>query len=117
MLVLAGEEIDLEAEPEEGKASEMAAAVDAATDSRKKALVKEKAADEAERKLRKVEAAASSEKDPKDLKELEAQADTTSRQAQQAARKAAKALAKAEEAAREAEASGAQLPDANKKTS
>jgi Solute carrier family 12 len=100
VLVLAGEDIDLEAEPEEGKASEMAAAVDAATDSRKKALLKEKAADKAEKKLRKVEAAASSEKDPKDLKELEAEADAAAKQAQQAARKAAKAAAKAEDAAR-----------------
>ena len=116
VLVLAGEDIDLEAEPEQGKALEMAAAVDAATDSRKKALVKEKAADEADKKLRKVEAAASSEKDPEDLKELKAEADTAARQAQQAARKAAKAAAKAEDAAREAEASGTQLPDTDKKS-
>jgi hypothetical protein len=121
VLVLAGEDIDLDAEPEQGKASEMAAAVDAATDSRKKALEKEKAAEKAaevaDKKLRKVEAAASSEKDPKDLKALEAEADAAEKQAQQAARKAAKAAAKAEDAAREAEASGAQLPDTEKDSS
>jgi hypothetical protein len=121
VLVLAGEDIDLEAEPEEGKASEIAAAVDAATDSRKKAVEKEKAAEkaaaEAEKKLRKVEAAASSEKDPEDLKELKSEADTAARQAQQAARKAVKAAVKAEDAAREAKASGAQLPDTEKDSS
>ena len=121
VLVLAGEDIDLEAEPEEGKASEIAAAVDAATDSRKKAVEKEKAAEkaavEADKKLRKVDAAASSEKDPEDLKELKSEADTAARQAQQAARKAAKAAVKAEDAAREAKASGAQLPDAKKDSS
>jgi amino acid transporter len=121
VLVLAGEDIDLDAEPEQGKASEMAAAVDAATDSRKKALEKEKAAEKAaevaDKKLRKVEAAESSEKDPKDLKGLKAEADAAEKQAQQAARKAAKAVAKAEDAAREAEASGAQLPDTEKDSS
>jgi hypothetical protein len=121
VLVLAGEDIDLDAEPEQGKASEMAAAVDAATDSRKKALEKEKvaekAADEADKKLRKAEAAASTGKDPKDLQELKTDADAAARQAQQAARKAAKAAVKAEDAAREAKASGAQLPDADKKPS
>ena len=80
VLVLAGEDIDLDAEPEQGKASEMAAAVDAATDSRKKALEKEKAAekaaDVADKKLRKVEAADSSEKDRKDLKGLKTEAET-----------------------------------------
>jgi len=121
VLVLAGEDIDLDAEPEQGKASEMAAAVDAATDSRKKALEKEKAAekaaDVADKKLRKVEAAENSEKDPEDLKGLKAEADAAEKQAQQAARKAAKAVAKAEDAAREAEASGAQLPDTEKNSS
>ena len=121
VLVLAGEDIDLDAEPEQGKASEMAAAVDAATDSRKKALDKEKAAekaaDDADKKLRKVEAAVNSEKDLKHLKGLKAEADAAEKQAQQAARKAAKAAAKAEDAAREAEASGAQLPDTAKDSS
>ena len=118
VLVLAGEDIDLEAEPEEGKASEMAAAADAAADSRKKALEKEKAAEkafgEADKKLRKVEAAARSEKDPEDLKKLKAEADAAAKLADQAARKAAKAAANAQDAAREAEAAGAQLPDAEK---
>ena len=118
VLVLAGEDIDLDAEPEQGKASEMAAAVDAAADSRKKALVKEKAAeqaaDEADKKIRKVEAAEKFDKDLKDLEALKAEADAAAKQAQKAARKAAKAAAKAEDAAREAEASGAQLPDAGK---
>ena len=118
VLVLAGEDIDLEAGPEQGKASEMAAAADAATDSRKEALeeekASEKASDEADKKLRKVEAAERSEADPEKLKKLKAEADAAEKQAHQAARKTAKAAAKAEDAAREAEASGARLPDTKK---
>jgi len=70
VLVLAGDNIDLDAEPEQGKASEMAASVDDATDSRKKALEKEKAAAAADKKYREVEAAVNSEKDTKHIKEL-----------------------------------------------
>jgi amino acid transporter len=121
VLALAGEDIDLEAEPEEGKASEIAAALDAATDSRKKALEKErvaeKAADEADKKLQKVEEAEHSARDPEDLKELKAEAEIAAKQAEMAARKAAKASVKAEDAAKKAEAAGAQLPDADKSPS
>ena len=42
LLVMAAEDIDLDAEPEEGTASEMAAAMDAASDNEKKALAAEK---------------------------------------------------------------------------
>ena len=87
VLVLAGEDIDLDAEPEQGKASEMAASVDAATDSRKNALEKEKAAAATDKKYREVEAAVNSEKDPKHLKGLKTEADTAEKQAQQAARR------------------------------
>ena len=115
VLTLAGEDIDLDAEPEQGKASEMATAADAATDSRKNALEKEKIAekalDEADRKLRKMDAAAMTETDPEDLKALKAEADAAEKHAHQAAREKVKAAAKAEDAAREAEASDAQLPD------
>ncbi len=121
VLGLAGEDIDLEAEPEQGKASEMAAATDAAIDSRKMALENEKAAekasDKADKKLRKVEEAASSETDPEELKELKAEANAAGKQAHEAARKAAKAAAKAADAAREAKASGAPLPDTKKNSS
>ena len=121
VLVLAGEDIDLDAEPEQGKASEMAAVVDAATDLRKEALEKEKvaekASEEAEKILRKVETAARSKTDAENLVKLKAEADAATKQAHEAAQKAAKAEAKAEDAAREAEASGAQLPDAEKKSS
>jgi len=121
VLALAGEDIDLDAEPEQGKASEMAAAADAAIDSRKIALEDEKAAekasDEAGKKLRKMEEAASSETDPENLKELKAEADAAGRQSLQATKKAAETSARAEDAAREAEVSGAHFPDSKENTS
>ena len=46
-LLLAAEDIDLDAEPEEGKAAEIAAVTDALGDARKQALKKEEAADKA----------------------------------------------------------------------
>ena len=121
VLVLAGEDIDLDAEPEQGVASDMAAAADVATDSRKTALEDEKAAekasDEANKKLLKMEEAAISETDPEKLKEFKSEADAAGKQAREASRKATETLAKAEDAAREAEASGAQLSDTKKDSS
>ncbi len=109
------DDIQIDAEPE---VVIQPSAADAATDSRKMALkngkAAEKASDKADKKLRKVEEAASSKTDPEELKELKAEADAAEKQAHEAARKAAKAAAKAEDAAKKAEASGAPLPDTQK---
>jgi amino acid transporter len=108
-MVLAAEDIELDAEPEEGRAAEMAAAFDALEDAKKSA---EKAAKEA------AEAAETAEKAKEKLKDLSLEANDedktrlekeiqeTEKQATKAARKAAKAAAKAQLAAEEAEASG-----------
>jgi len=112
-LVLAAEDIDLEAEPEEGKAGEQAAALDVLVDAEKKARRAQeeavKAAEEAEKKLQSMESditwGAYEDLKSKFKEILEARD-----QAEKAARRAAKARAKAEDAAREAEALGAK-PD------
>jgi hypothetical protein len=66
-LVLAAEDIDLDAEPEEGKQAEVAAALDALADTEEKARKAEKAATEvteqAEKKLSVLEDAVSSGSD------------------------------------------------------
>jgi amino acid transporter len=119
-MVLAAEDVDLDAEPEEGKAGEMAETLDALEDAQKKARAAEKDAAEA------VEAAKNAQKkvaeittntegideDPK--AEAEQAAEETEKQAAKMTRRAAKAAAKAESAAREAEASGV-LPEETEK--
>jgi hypothetical protein len=116
-LVLAAEDIDLDAEPEEGKVGELAAALDVFADAEKKAREAEKAAttalEEAEKKLKEMDeriAAGGDESLKKDVKAaLEARDKAT-----EAARRAAKASIKAEEAARVAEKLGAKPPDEKK---
>jgi hypothetical protein len=112
-MVLAAEDGELDTEPEEGKAGEMAETLDALEDARKlaKAAAKEaaeaaKAAEKAKEEVEDITA------DPIGVDEetkLEAEktAEETEKQATKMTRKAAKAAAKAEIAAREAEASGA----------
>ena len=118
-MVLAAEDIELDAEPEEGQAAEMAAVLDAVEDTQKSA---EKAAREA------ADAAENAERAKEKLKELksdvseedksriEKEAQETEKQAEKAARKAAKAAAKAQIATEEAEAQGA-LPGDDKEDS
>ncbi len=112
-LVLAAEDIDLDAEPEEGKAGELAAALDILADAKKKAQDAEKAAstvaEEAEARLRDLESAIASGADEDLMSKVKATLDVKE-EASKAARRAAKARAKAEDAAREAELLGAK-PD------
>jgi len=112
-LVLAAEDIDLEAEPEDGKAGELAAAMDALADAEKRAQkAKEeamKAAEEAEEKIKELDSAVASGADEKLMPKVK-ETIKTKEEAEKAARRAAKALAKAEDAAKEAEALGA-IPD------
>jgi amino acid transporter len=109
-LVLAAEDIDLDAEPDEGKAGEVAAALDAFADREKRALQVEKeaaeAAEEAERRLREIRAVAAAGGSDEEISKIEVAALEARERATTAARRAAKAMAKLEEAARELEALG-----------
>jgi amino acid transporter len=116
-MVLAAEDVELDAEPEQGKAGEMAETLDALKAARKLARAAEKeaaeAAEAAEKARKKVEYIAA---DPEGVdEETKTKTEKTAKEAQKQAtkmtRKAAKAAAMAEIAAREAEASGALQED------
>jgi amino acid transporter len=113
--VLAAEDIELDAQPEEGKAGEVAAALDAVTDARKKAEEADKAAakaaEEAREKIEALKAAKAAAADEKIIMEMDAAAREAKDLARKAARRGAKARAKAEDAGREAEALGVNLAD------
>ncbi|HIJ57129.1 MAG TPA: hypothetical protein HPQ03_13550 [Deltaproteobacteria bacterium] len=107
-MVLAAEDIQLDADPETGTAAQTAAATDALADARKKAETEEKKTEEAselaEEKLKALEEAAASGVGVEELSRLRSEAGEAKQQAVQAARKAAKTQAKVELAKREAEA-------------
>ena len=115
VLVLAAEDIDLDAEPEEGIAGEMAAALDELSDAEKKALKAEKVAEKASRvldeKLGSLAKAEASETDEGKIKEARNEAFKAEAEAEKASRKAAKAEVKAQQAAKDAEELGANLPE------
>ncbi len=108
-LVLAAEDIELEAEPEDGKAAENAAAADAVSDAEKQVKAAEKdaetaaaAAEAAQDKLRQQiesEAADASKTDT-----LKSELKAAEKQAEKASRRLAKVRAKAAEAAKAFEA-------------
>lgn len=106
--VLAAEDMDLDAEPEEGKAGETAAALDALADAEKRAKDAEKDAAEtaqkADEKLNKMRDAALSGADQATMAKTSSAAKEAREEATRVARRAANALAKAEQAARTAEA-------------
>lgn len=110
-LALAAEDIDLDAEPEEGKAGEIAAALDALEDARSKAREAEKeaakAAEEVEERLRDMQEAAASGANKETMAKIEAGTLEAKERARKATRRAAKSMAKAENAARAVEALGA----------
>ena len=120
-LVLAAEDIDLDAEPEEGKPAEVAAALDALTEAEKKARDAKKeaaealeAAEKAENKVTEMVAAAGPGADRETMTQIEKATEAAERaknQADKAKRKAAKAQAKAEDGAREAEMLGVKPPE------
>ncbi|MGD9238542.1 MAG: amino acid permease [Desulfobacterales bacterium] len=108
-LVLASEDIELEAEPEEGKAAEIAAALDALTDAEKKVQEAQKDTEAAqktaitasEKLLEQIKAeAANSDKVESEIDGLQAAYKEAEKQAEKAARRFAKARAKAETASR-----------------
>ena len=105
-LVLAAEDIALDAEPEEGTAGDMAVAMDALADAEKKAVEAEKdaaktreIAESARAKLLELEN--NTRHTEEDLRtKLKTAADNAEKEADKAFRKAAKARAKVEEAAK-----------------
>jgi amino acid transporter len=116
-LVLAAEDVELEAEPEEGKAAEIATAVDEMTDAAKRVQEAEKKATAAAAAL-----AAAKEKwqqqiesetgDPAKIAALEADIAAAEKQAAKMARRSAKATAKAIAAAKAVEELGGQTETA-----
>jgi amino acid transporter len=103
--VLAAEDIALDAEPEEGTAGEMAAAMDALDDAEKKAVEAEKKAaktreiaESARAKLTELESKPISEEEKDRLLKLRSEADQADKEAEKAFRQAAKAKAKLEDA-------------------
>ena len=118
-MVLAAEDVELDAEPEEGKAGEMAETLDALEDARKLAQAAAKEAAEAAKAAEKArEKVEDMTKDPEGVdaetrSKAEKTAEEAEKQATKMTRKAAKAAAKAEFAAREAEASGALEEDSD----
>jgi amino acid transporter/Spy/CpxP family protein refolding chaperone len=111
-MVLAAEDIELDAEPEQGKAGEMAEAINALDDARKKARTAVKEAQKATAAAEKAkEKAVNMQKnrddvDSDNLAAAEKEAEEAEKQAVKLTRKAAKTEAKVETAAREAESSG-----------
>ena len=118
VLVMAAEDIDLDAEPEEGDEGDTAVLMDAYTDALKKDGIKEKEAaaaaealDEAAAKLKDYQTEDHGAIDHKRLVELESALAEARQNAEKAIRRAAKARAKLENAAREAEAAGIELKE------
>jgi hypothetical protein len=107
--VLAAEDIELDAEPEEGKAGELAAAMDALAEAEKQAReaesIAEKVSEEAIKRMSDLESATQEGVDSGFMKKVSAALEARE-EAGKAGRKAAKALAKVEEAVKAAEALG-----------
>ncbi len=119
-MILAAEDVELDAEPEEGEAGQIADTLDALEDALKNAQAAEKEAAEAveaAQKARKKVAEMALEPDGTD-EEMKAKAQKSAeeaeRLAEKLARKAAKSAAKAEAVTRDAAAAGILLEDAEK---
>jgi len=114
--VMAAEDVDLEAEPEEGKAGELAAALDALDEAEKRARQTEKEAKkmawESEKKIEELRSTVASGADEELMSMVKVTLEAKE-EAGNAARKAAKALARAKYAAEDAEKLGAKFDDKN----
>jgi len=108
-LVLAAEDIDLDAEPEEGKSGELAEACDAFKDAEKRVQTSEKElatiTEEVEERTHELESAISSGADKDFVEKVRASIEAKEK-AHKALRRQAKALAKAEDAAHKVESLG-----------
>jgi len=113
-LVLASEDIELDADPEEGTAGEIAAALDALSDAEKTSRDKEKEAAEVleklEEKLDKSRAAREAGDDGETQARINAEVKEAQDQTDMAGRRVAKAKAKATSAAKEVEKLGGKPP-------
>lgn len=118
-MVLAAEDIELDAEPEEGTAGDTAAILDALTDAQKRAEEAEKAAERAseiaDNKLQEIQKAVSSQTDAEDISKLESELEEAKQLAVDAKGKAVEARAKVGAASKTAEAAGAELPKSEEK--
>lgn len=115
-IVLAAEDIDLDAEPEEGRAGEMASASDALEDALKRAKDADKEALDAEQEAEKafnmlIDATYVEKRAPEEIRKLEAAARHARRLETEAARKTAKAQAKVEIAKKDAERAGVTIKE------
>ena len=114
-MVLAAEDIDLEAEPEEGKAAEIASVLDQLEDAEKKTQRAEKEVEKASRsldeKLAQLSTVEKSESEPSRIQKMRNEVFDAEADVEKAVRKAAKAGAKIRHAAQEAADSGAKLPE------
>ncbi len=110
-LTMAAEDIDLDAEPEDGIAGEIASVLDTLEDTESRAksaeLTARKAAQDAADKQKELEKAETAVGDPEALSEKKDEAEKAKMEADRAARKAAKASLKADHAVKEAEKIGA----------
>jgi hypothetical protein len=117
-LVLAAEDIELDAEPEAGKAGELAAALDALSDAERAAdqTAKEaqRATELAEKQIEEIRSAAHSDKDDGALAEVEAAVRKAKAEALKAVLRAAKAQAKAQEAGKTVESLGGKASEDEK---
>ena len=120
-MVLAAEDIDLDADPEEGEAGEMAALHDAATDAQGEAEAAGKEAEAAsvlaEEKLERIKQAALSETDEEEIATLKKEAVEDKQRAVETARTATIASAKADRAAQAALKAGVKLTAEDEETS
>ncbi len=109
-LTMAAEDIDLDAEPEEGTAGEIASVMDTLEDTENRAKSAEinarKAAQDAASKQEELKKAETIASDPESLSKKKDEAEKATEEAARAARKAAKASFKADHAAKEAEKIG-----------
>jgi len=114
-MVLAAEDIDLEAEPEEGKAGEMASVLDQLADAEKNTQRTEKEVEKAsqslDEKLARLSAIEKSETEPAKIQKMRNEVFDAEADVEKAVRKAAKAEAKTLHAAQKAADSGAKLPE------
>jgi hypothetical protein len=117
-LGLASEDISLDAEPEQGKSAEIAAALDAFSRAKKRLKKAEQEATEAHeyaaKTLKELEGATSVGVDEEVRSDIEAAALDVMELAQRAARRQAEALAKMEDAAKKAEVVGASPEEDNR---
>ena len=114
VLVLAAEDIPLDAEPEEGRAGDLARVMDVLADAEKKVQKAEKAAEKASREFddKLVELTrARAAKDDAEVDRVKKEVFEAKAEAEKATRKAAKAEAKIRLAVEEAEKAGARIPE------